>query len=608
MSQSIIDPSLLAAYEKHNGAAFLTPTELAVTSLPLTRVAFVGSCHLVSWGFHAKNPSGVPVDVINTNYGSRPPPYDPARPYDFQVVQLPLRSFVPEGLLGNLPISTEDAHRDAYAAACDRMEFQLQNLMTWNASHGVLTFVANFLTPQRNSIGCLFPRFDLRNPEYFIARLNERLEALVTKCRNAHILDLDRISASLGRRYTQDDAVTSNSHNAALMPGKIITDRVEPMARLGDHFEVSPRGAYPNAIWEEIVSMHRIIRQADAVKAVILDLDDTLWNGVSGDMVEVDPSMIEGWPIGLAESLLYLKKRGILLAIISKNDEGRIREIWPKIYGRRLSLSDFATIRINWRPKSENMADILAGMSILPRSVVFIDDNPVERSAMQHAYPDMRILGRHPYYLRHTLLWAPETQVVSLTEESARRTEMVQRQFERENYRSVMSRKEFLSTAAPTVRLRVIRNTDDPRFPRALELVNKTNQFNTTGQRWVLEDFYQFVKEGGLLYTFEVEDKIGGSYGLVGVVATSECHIDQWVMSCRVLGLEIEEAVMAMIVNKMRANGAKQVTGELVETDVNFPCRDLFSRCGFNGNGQSWTLTEDTLLDAPSHVTVDLAL
>lgn len=75
---------------------------------------------------------------------------------------------------------------------------------------------------------------------------------------------------------------------------------------------------------------------------MVVDLDDTLWNGVSGDMPEVDYTMIKGRPTGLAEALLYLKKRGILLAIISKNEESRIREIWPKIFGRRLSLTDFA--------------------------------------------------------------------------------------------------------------------------------------------------------------------------------------------------------------------------------------------------------------------------
>lgn len=116
---------------------------------------------------------------------------------------------------------------------------------------------------------------------------------------------------------------------------------------------------------------------------------------------------------------------------------------------------------------------------------------------MRQAFPEMRILGRHPYYLRQTLLWAPETQVVSVTAESARRTEMIQRQLEREQHPSTMSRDEFLQMAAPVVMLRVVADTDDSRFPRAAELVNKTNQFNKTGRRRTFEDFGQFLENGG---------------------------------------------------------------------------------------------------------------
>ena len=605
MSEKLVDPSLPAVYRKHNGAAFLSPTDLAVTPLALTRVALVGSCHLVSWGFHVRNPSNVPVDVINTNFGSKPPPFDPNQPYDFQVVQIPLRSVIPEGTFGNLPIiSADGAHEAAFALACDRLEFQLESLMAWNTSHGVLTFVTNFLAPQRNALGCLFPRFDLRNPEFFIARLNERLEASVLRRRNAYILDLDRISASLGRRYVQDDVALSTSHNAALMPGKALTDRMEPVARMDEHFDICRYGTYGNAVWAELLAMHRVVRQTDTVKAVVVDLDDTLWNGVSGDITEVDPMMVEGWPIGLAEALLFLKKRGIMLAVVSKNDERRIREIWPKIYGRSLSLSDFAAVRINWRSKVENMAEVLAGMNVLPRSVVFIDDSPVERQAMQYAYPDMRILGRHPYYLRHTLLWAPETQVASLTEESARRTEMMQRQFAREEQRSTLSRDDFLRMAAPIVQLDVISNTEDKRLTRAFELINKTNQFNTTGRRWSFEELDSFLKGQGRLVTFVVEDSFAGNYGLVGVVMTKGNAIEQWVMSCRVLGLGVEEAVMAVIVAEMRADGARHVTGQLLETDVNFPCRDLFTRCGFAVDQNHWILEEATQLNVPQHVRV----
>ena len=606
MIRPVIDPTLAEWHGRHNGAAFLSPTALSVAPLALTRLAFVGSCHLITWGFHRTNPSGVPVDVINTNNGSPPPPYDPDMNYDFQVVQMPLA-----GLMGRqfatLGMATAEAHEKLFTLACKRLAFKLDSLLTWNTSHGVLTFVANFLAPQANPLGKLFPRFDMRNPEYFVSRLNEYLESIVTQRKNTYILDLDRIAASLGRRYLQDDLVNATNHNATVAPHTRISGRMEPIAYLRDHFRLSRRDEYPNAVWAELIAMHRVVRQADAVKAVVLDLDDTLWNGVSGDMVDVSPLMIAGWPSGVVEALQYLKQRGILLAIISKNDEGRIREIWDKIFDRRISLTDFAAVRINWRPKAENMADILAGMNILPRSVVFVDDNPVERNAMQSAYPDMRILGRHPYYLRQTLLWASETQVASVTAESSNRTEMIQRQFEREDRRATMSREEFLQSASPNVSISVIDKTEHPRFARAFELINKTNQFNTTGRRWRHEDCERFLGHGGRYYVFDVEDNFAGHYGLVGVVLVSGASIEQWVMSCRVLGLGVEEAVMGTIIGRVRNDTHGDIRGRLLKTELNFPCRDLFSRCGFQEGDTFWTLPDTQVVPVPDHVTVTVA-
>ncbi len=604
MRPPVVDPSLAASYPHHNDDAFLAPTALSVAPVPLTRLAFIGSCHLTIWGFHRANPSGVPVDVINTNNASRPPPYDPNKHYDFQVAQIALVSLITGKQLAIQTSQAAATYEKLFALACRRMEYQLDILLAWNASHGLLTFVANFLTPQANPVGRLFPRFDLRNPEYFISRLNEHLESNIIRRKNAYILDLDRISASIGRRYIQDDLVYSTYHNTNLDQGQTVTNRMEPLARMGEHFDLLPRHVYPSMVWAELIAMHRVVCQADAVKAVVLDLDDTLWNGISGDIPDVGPWMRTGWPSGLAEALHYLKRRGILLAIISKNDEGRIRDIWNKIFDRNLSLTDFAAVRINWRPKAENMADILAGMNILPRSVVFVDDNPVERSAMKSAYPDMRILGRHPYYLRQTLLWASETQVASVTAESSNRTAMIQRQFEREDRRASMSREEFLQSASPTVSLSVIDGTEHPQFARALELINKTNQFNTTGRRWRHEDCQRFLGNGGRFHVFDVEDNFAGHYGLVGVVLVSGASIEQWVMSCRVLGLGVEEAVMGTITGRIRDEAGGDIQGRLLRTELNFPCRDLFARCGFQEADTIWILPDARAVPVPDHVTV----
>ena len=178
--------------------------------------------------------------------------------------------------------------------------------------------------------------------------------------------------------------------------------------------------------------MLRTIRQTDMVKLVLVDLDDTLWRGVAAEAAEVSSTASEGWPLGFAEALMFLKSRGVLLGIVSKNDEDRVREIWRRIYGTRIRLEDFAAVKINWRPKAENIEEILAEVNLLPNSVVFIDDNPVERAAVKAAFPEIRVLGPNPYLWRRILLWSPETQVATITSESAARTEMVQKQVQRE--------------------------------------------------------------------------------------------------------------------------------------------------------------------------------
>ena len=565
----------------------------------------IGSCLLDEWGFHRRNPSGCPVDhVLVTNADQMPErPAAPISSYDFAVVQVPLRPIYHDTTYTALDYGSPEAFEQAFQQSCDRLAAHLQFRMQWNIEHGLLTFVANFLPIQRNPMGVLFPRFDLRNPEHFIARLNEHLETLVRSYRNAYVLDVDRIACSIGRRWLQDDIISQSSHGS-LASAPPLTDRMEPVAALGSHYIVRDRRLFNDSVWAELIAMFRVVRQSDAVKLVVVDLDDTLWRGVSGDIADPGPMMVEGWPLGVAEALCHLKKRGVLLAIVSKNEESRIRKIWPRIFRRGLALSDFAAVKINWLPKTQNMQELLEGINLLPRNVLFIDDNPVERAAMKDAFPDMRVIGRHPYYLRQTLLWSTETQVPFITTESARRTEMVHAQLEREDQRRQLSREDFLRQAAPQVAMGLIDSVDHDRFPRAFELLNKTNQYNTTGRRWTREELAAHFHNGGVLHTFEVED-IYTAYGLVGVVIVSGSEIDQWVMSCRVLGYQVENAVMAVIVRGLRDRGARAVRGRLIETDVNFPCRELFARCGFSQDDQWWTLAPGQAVDAPAHVVVE---
>ncbi len=599
------DPSLPEIYGKHNGANFRNPTELLQTDIVPRRIVFVGSCLFKSYGFHVKNPSDVPSDFVLVNNAASMPaeaaPGVPITDYDLCVIQLPLRSIYHDTLLTGLEYGSPEAHQRAFERVCQNLTFQLDCRMAWNKQYGLLTFVLNFLVPQKNPMGILFPKYDLRNPEYFVSKLNEHLEERVRSYRNAYVLDNDGISASVGKRYLQDDIFTQISHGAMMGTAGSLTNRMEPVAPVSAHFDTRPRRLFLAAVWAEIIAMLRVVRQVDSVKLVVVDLDDTLWHGVSGDISDVGPHMLEGWPRGMQEALSYLKKRGVLLAIISKNEEARIRDIWPKIFGRSLALSDFAAIFINWRPKVENMQELLQGVNLLPRNVAFVDDNPAERAAMAQAFPEMRIIGRHPYYLRSTLLWSTETQVPSLTEEAAKRTEMVHAQLQREAVRSQLTREDFLRAAAPRIRMIAIASANHPRFARAFELINKTNQYNTTGERWTQAEMFAFLEGGGEIQAFEAQDAYT-SYGLVGVVLVKQNAIQQWVMSCRVLGYRIEEAVMNHLVERMREGVAAPVYGRLVETDANFPCRTLFLDCGFTRDGETWTLSPEQRPEAPGHV------
>ena len=198
------DPALRELFPRHNGASFLNPTDLSVTAITPKRVAFIGSCLLGALGLHQKNPSGCDVDLLVVNNADPLPerlsPGVDVSSYDFVVLQVPLRAIFQDTMLSALDYGApQQAYEDAFKTACQRLRFHLACRMEWNVKHGLLTFVSNFFVPIRNIMGALFPRFDLRNPEYFLSRLNEELEAAVREHKNAYVLDIDRISASIGR-------------------------------------------------------------------------------------------------------------------------------------------------------------------------------------------------------------------------------------------------------------------------------------------------------------------------------------------------------------------------------------------------------------------------
>jgi FkbH-like protein len=589
---------------RHNYDSFRTPAELKVSDRPLRRVLVVGAC-LVHWQDVFKS-LGIPYDFVLSNNLAQMADTPPASAdqYDFQLVQIPLRNVVSDFSLARTPYDDIEAHEALLDHSRQLLAHALSEAMRWNKRYGLLTFVANFLVPQQDPSGRLMPRHDVRNPMYFVEQLNIALSEELRRYQNAYLLDIDQVAATFGKKNIQDDSVYPFNHGAALNNHDFYLDgaRIERSPALTEHYEVRS-DEFVLAVWAEIVAMHRTINQIDAIKLVVVDLDDTLWRGVVAEEGEITHDTTEGWPLGVMEALCFLKRRGVLLAIVSKNDDGKIVDLWDKITWGRIRLEDFATRRINWQPKAANLEDIIREVNVLPRNVLFIDDNPVERASVKAAFPDIRVLDSRHYYWRRSLLWAPETQVATVTRESGLRTEMVQAQIEREGSRQRLSRPEFLASLGVAVRLFEVNSAEHPSFRRVFELLNKTNQFNTTGRRWTREECLAALSRGRTFFAFEAEDKFT-PYGLVGVAIVEGQTIEQFVMSCRVLGLDVEIAVVAALAQRILGDERGELNGQLAATDANAPCRDLFQRCGFESDNGRWIKRSGANLEQPRHVTV----
>jgi FkbH-like protein len=595
-----VEPALFA---QHNGSRYRTPLDLQVTPTPPARFLVVGGCLAQPFPEIAAMiaPQLKGDFLLLNNFDTFPEmPPEPVAPYAFQIIHIPLRS-----ILGNAYFQLPDdgsQHEEFLRQTQDHLARYLANASKLNVERKLLTFVLGFLVPQQNPLGRFQPRYDLRNVMHFIERLNQFLAAETARYQNAHWVDADQMAASIGKKACQDDSVWSFTHGTTLSDGDHDHDlnRLQPPAAMQHHYAARWLEFY-EALLHEVFAMYRTTLQLDAVKLVAVDLDDTLWRGVAA---EGTLGVAEGWPMGFMETLLYLKKRGIILAIVSKNDERFIQANWDRIVGGQIKLDDFAIRKINFGTKAQNLTEIIREVNLRPQNVVMVDDHPAERAAIEQQLPGVRVLGRDVYYLKRILLWSSETQQPVITRESARKTALVQAQLQREEARQAVSPEEFLRALKLRVSVYRIRDLRSVNLNRALELFNKTNQFNTVGTRYSLEQCHQYLAAGRQLHVIEAGDRFT-QYGLIGAAWVTGNCLEHLVMSCRALGLGIEEAFVAGLAHQFAAEGQAAITGRLVPTEANLACRHVFSRSGFvpvEGEATRWTRSLATPPPVPAHL------
>ncbi|WP_375178063.1 HAD-IIIC family phosphatase [Sphingobium yanoikuyae] len=571
---------------------FLTPRHLEVTPTSLSKVLLVGGCIFDLW-IDAIGRASPDVQVNHCLYQHAMQPESHSEPWDLRLAQLALRSMIPERMTMNLSYQDIDGHKALFERTVDFLRNHVHAIS--QGSNNGPTFFLNYFVPQQNPRGRMLPRYELTNPVYFIEELNRKLYEIVSDISNSYVLDIAQISASIGKQKFQDDpfCIISHSSFVSRYDDNFDLNRLEPSTSLMDRYDF-PVSVVAETFWLEAVALYRTLSATDRVKMLCIDLDDTMWRGVMAEREDVDPASLEGWPIGLAEALIFLKNRGVILAIVSKNDEARIQEIWPQLFSQTIRMEDFAIRKIGWRPKAEAIAEAMAEANVLADAVVFLDDNPVERAQVKAAHPQVRVIEAPHTDWRRILLWSAEMQVDIVTDESIHRNDMVQAQVRREQIRQQMDHGDFLQSLDVQVMFDLVQSCDHAKFPRALELVNKTNQFNTTGRRWTAGEAEDFFTHNGQWMTFSVSDRYT-SYGLVGVVMISFDEIVQFLMSCRVFGLGVEQAVLAYL-----ASG-RLLSALVIDTPKNGPCRHLFRDAGWQFDGSKWR-SHGNAVSQPAHV------
>lgn len=314
-------------------------------------------------------------------------------------------------------------------------------------------------------------------------------------------------------------------------------------------------------------------------RCLITDLDNTVWGGVIGDDGLAGIQLAQGDATGEAylsvqRYLLDLRQRGVVLAVSSKNSDETARMPFRKHPEMLLREEHFAVFQANWNDKASNIKAIADELSLGLESMVLLDDNPVERGLVRKLLPQVAVpeLPDDPSFYARVLNAAGYFEAVSFSNEDLKRADLYQ-----DNARRVDLQKQFGDIDAYLASLEMVitfQPFDETGRARITQLINKSNQFNLTTKRYT-EAEVAGIQADPECFTLQVRlADVFGDNGMISVIICRkrDAHVwevDTWLMSCRVIGRRVEEAVLQQIVNHAKRAGIRTLIGRFVPTERN---------------------------------------
>ena len=406
--------------------------------------------------------------------------------------------------------------------------------------------------------------YDIHGKTYFINKLNDKFSQEAREINNLYINDINYLSSYIGLRHWFDPSLWYQAKYAISM----------------------------ESIPELAFNISKIISSifGKSKKCLVLDLDNTCWGGVIGDD-GLDYIHI-GSGSAIAESyatfqqyIRELKQRGVTLAVCSKNDFKNAKEGFEHP-DSVLKFDDFTSFKANWSPKHQNIIDIATEINIGIDSLVFIDDNPVERDIVSSQVPSVSVpdVGSDVIHFVDHIDKNGYFEPISLLSDDINRTKYYKDNKKRvKNQATFKSYDEFLVSLEMTAD---IKSFSSIYLDRIAQLTNRTNQFNLTTKRYTVGEIENISCSDDYI---KIYGRLADKYGDNGLIAVSignikekQCHIDLWLMSCRVLKRNVEFAMLDELVSKCKDQDVSEIIGYYYKSSKNSMVSDLYEKFGFN--------------------------